>query len=417
MNELFIYFIQFSVYTGIFYMIYRLFLARETFFAFNRAFLLSALLLSLLLPTVNPVTDNTEMIMAQLPEINVNAITKTISDNKTVTDYSLWIISGYFIISGLLLMRHIRWVFQIGRLAKHAEKKRSNGIDFYFIDKDYPHFSFFNLIFVNKNQVNDNGLQKVIRHELAHTRQWHSLDSLLTELIIALFWFNPVLWFYRRLLKELHEYMADNAVISTETNAREYKNMLFNCSTKYQLTAITNSFNCTLLKRRFIMMNKKQSKQMAKCRIFLVVPLILIAMFLFNCAENEDIENTEPPKKEETEKAKKSARVIIGEEVYYAVDEMPEFEGGINSLQRFIAYNVKYPHEAREQDIMGKVYVSFVVSETGKVKNVEIKRGVHKLLDEEALRVVRLMPDWKPGKHEGKPVNVGYVIPISFNLQ
>ena len=118
---------------------------------------------------------------------------------------------------------------------------------------------------------------------------------------------------------------------------------------------------------------------------------------------------TETPKDEVIEEAPK--------EVFFIVEEMPEFPGGDESLRKFIAENVKYPNIARENDIKGKVYVRFCVTYKGAVDQVTIARGVDPLLDEEAIRVVKSLPPWKPGKQRGKAVNVWYTVPINFQLQ
>ncbi|MBA3900026.1 MAG: energy transducer TonB [Bacteroidetes bacterium] len=104
------------------------------------------------------------------------------------------------------------------------------------------------------------------------------------------------------------------------------------------------------------------------------------------------------------------------DEVYTIVEEMPQFPGGEEALFKFLGSKMKYPNDAKENGISGVVYVKFVISADGVVRDSEIARGVHSLLDEEALRVVRLMPTWKPGTQRGKPVNVQYMLPIRFTL-
>ncbi len=104
------------------------------------------------------------------------------------------------------------------------------------------------------------------------------------------------------------------------------------------------------------------------------------------------------------------------EEFFMVVENMPEFPGGDLGLMKFIQKNVKYPAIAKEYNITGKVYVSFIVDKQGKVTNVKIVRGVDKNLDAEALRVVSLLPKYKPGKQRGKSVRVMFTIPINFTL-
>ncbi len=99
------------------------------------------------------------------------------------------------------------------------------------------------------------------------------------------------------------------------------------------------------------------------------------------------------------------------------VQEMPEFLGGNGALTEFLAKNIVYPEAAKENGIKGKVYIRFCVNKDGSIDQVSIARGVDPLLDEEAIRVVKLMPRWKPGRQQGTPVSVWYTVPINFVLQ
>ena len=104
-------------------------------------------------------------------------------------------------------------------------------------------------------------------------------------------------------------------------------------------------------------------------------------------------------------------------QVFFIVEEMPEFPGGEAALRRFIANSIKYPQIAQENGIQGRVYVQFVVERDGSVSNASVARGVDASLDKEALRVVNSLPKWKPGMQRGKPVKVSYTVPINFVLQ
>ena len=104
------------------------------------------------------------------------------------------------------------------------------------------------------------------------------------------------------------------------------------------------------------------------------------------------------------------------EEVFYIVENMPEFPGGDVALRTYIAQNVKYPEIAKENGLSGKVFVQFVINQKGEVQDVKIARGVDPALDKEAFRVVQNLPKWKPGSQRGKPVKVSYTVPINFQL-
>ena len=133
----------------------------------------------------------------------------------------------------------------------------------------------------------------------------------------------------------------------------------------------------------------------------------------------DDIEIEEEIEIEDTESDEDEIIEIEEEdddEFFMVVENMPEFPGGDLGLMKFIQKNVKYPAIAKEYNITGKVYVSFIVDKTGQVTNVKIVRGVDKNLDAEALRVVKSLPKYKPGKQRGKAVRVMFTIPINFTL-
>ena len=123
-----------------------------------------------------------------------------------------------------------------------------------------------------------------------------------------------------------------------------------------------------------------------------------------------------PAADKSTGTTKASAPETEGEK-YVMVEEMPEFPGGEKEMMTWISSNVKYPPEAVKNKISGLVLVSFTVSGTGKVQNVKTVRGVTPALDEEAVRVIKSMPDWKPGRQQGKPIDVEYTVPVQFMLE
>jgi len=109
---------------------------------------------------------------------------------------------------------------------------------------------------------------------------------------------------------------------------------------------------------------------------------------------------------------------VVEEEIFTIVETMPEFPGGgQEALFKFLQKEMKYPQVAKENGIQGTVFVNFVVGQDGKIRDVKVLRGVNKMLDDEAVRVVKAMPSWKPGKQRGKPVSVSYNLPIKFTLR
>ena len=125
--------------------------------------------------------------------------------------------------------------------------------------------------------------------------------------------------------------------------------------------------------------------------------------------QNEVIEEYVPVEVEEEE--------VVEAEIFTVVEEMPEFPGGMAKLAEYLAKNIKYPQLARESGIQGRVFINFVVENDGSVTNVKVMRSLGGGCDEEAMRVVKSMPKWKPGKQRGKPVRVSYNLPVNFKLQ
>ena len=113
----------------------------------------------------------------------------------------------------------------------------------------------------------------------------------------------------------------------------------------------------------------------------------------------------------------KPADKPVDEEIFINPEFMPEFPGGDAALLTFLSRNIKYPVIAQENGITGRIFVSFIINENGEIYDATISRGVHPLLDAEALRVVNLLPDWKPGRQGGKVVKVRYSVPIYFELR
>ena len=124
--------------------------------------------------------------------------------------------------------------------------------------------------------------------------------------------------------------------------------------------------------------------------------------------QNEVIEEYVAPEVEEEE--------VVETEIFTIVEEMPDFPGGMQKLADYLAKNIKYPQMARESGIQGRVFVNFVIEPDGHVSNVNVMRSLGGGCDEEAIRVVKSMPKWKPGKQRGKPVRESYILPVNFQL-
>lgn len=409
MNNYIVMLVEASVAMILFYSVYYLWLRKETFFQLNRLYLLWSVLISMLIPLINiPLSKGVDEIVVYnlIESISVAAKAYEYSFVSTLSTFE-WIGTVYLL--GVLLssIYFFMKLFQIKRIRKHETAEFSGNLpdNIVFINKDVVPFSFLNRMYINPKLYTDEQLNKIVAHETVHINQLHTIDSMMYELLIILFWFNPIAYRYRKSAKELHEYLADEGVVRSGVSSISYQDLLFKQATGLDEMKLANSFNYSLIKRRLVMLTKIKSSKIAKVRLLWVLPVLLSVVLVFACNEQGA----------EVVYSQKNAEVgdVI---VYDEVEEMPIYPGGDEELRIFIADNIKYPKEAVENGTHGRVFVSFVVNKAGEVQDVAIKRGVSIELDEEAKRVVSSMPNWTPGKQDGELAQVKYTIPINFAL-
>lgn len=432
MNNLITILIQTSVSIVVLYLVYYIFLRRDTFFKTNRFFLIASLIVSVIVPFIDftQLLPNREEVLLVILDpiiISPEGIQHSFESNTGLFNVGLSIyLTGVFIFT----LRFIFQLYQLFTLIQRFGISRHQGLNIVFTNKNYSPFSFFNLVFLDQKNIHTPEYQKIIAHERVHIRQWHSLDLLILELITIFLWFNPFIWLYRHAIKTLHEYLADQGVLHSGVDAKVYSALLFEQSTGIQINDLTNNFSKSLLKRRFTMMTKSRSKQIARTKLLFALPLALSMLLLISFSpdiiaqqENATAEKQIKKTKADGQDAEKEKPKVINvveyqdeEPVFTVVEEMPKFPGGNKALYTYLGESIKYPKVAQEKDIEGTVYVTYVVEKDGTVTHVKILRGVHESLDKEAVRVVKEMPKWEPGKEKGKPVRVQYSLPIKYTL-
>jgi len=462
------YLLESGISLSLFALVYFLFLRRETFFNVNRWFLLVSVGFSALLPLLHIPFYTPQATMLQevtvtpyinlLSSVTVYGATLSLEAERFVLSYSLF---GYLYLMGVVFLsgKLVLQFYQIIRLVYQNQVVPEGKIKLVILDRGLSPFSFLNYIFVSKNLQSTPGWEKMLEHEKQHIRQGHTFDVLVLEFIAVFQWFNPFFWMFRRALRENHEFLADQAVISHGTAPSWYKQILINQYVGDQIV-LTNNFNYSLVKKRIQMISKIKSKKITYVKILLGVLLAgsLTATFAFESKEvvkvqqNQEVKTTtllvegyqlqitgDPVGIEKLKQLvqnsqnapvvanqvqskkpaiKTSIKFIPGEgQVFTVVEQMPEFPDGQKAFQDFLMKSVKYPAEAVKKGITGKVYVQFVVGSDGSVLNAKVVRGVDPLLDVEALRVVNSSPKWTPGKQGGKVVASQFTVPINFQLQ
>ncbi|HZW37822.1 MAG TPA: M56 family metallopeptidase [Ignavibacteriaceae bacterium] len=366
----------------------------------NRFYLLSSLVLSLILPLIKLDLFDSNI---NVYKVNLNPINITEVVNKTFPiDYNIILMYSYLSISLILLMNLAIKIFRLLYLYKRSEKKYVEGLNAAIINQNISPFSFFNMIFLPYDLLIINNLKNIITHEQIHSKYFHSIDNLFLEVVKTFYWFNPVIWFYRKELKAVNEFFADKKVLENDANINQYKEELFTLAFNLSGSVITNSFN-SLLKRRLTMLSTKSLKE-RKYRFAFLIPIIFIAVLSLNFITTG------------------SSSMIINlnyhqDSVYTEPEVMPEYPGGQKALIDYMINNIKYPEVEKKAGIQGKVLVEFVIEKDGSITNVKIKEAVHEGLDAEALRVISGMPKWKPGTAKGEPVRTEMILPIMFALK
>ncbi|MBP5503661.1 MAG: TonB family protein, partial [Bacteroidales bacterium] len=217
----------------------------------------------------------------------------------------------------------------------------------------------------------------------------------------------PVIWLFRKELRSVHEFQADAAVVNSGINAKNYQILLIKKAAGRNWSSVVSSLNHSNLKNRIAMMSKKSSKSAAFKVLLPIAVTACLAVTFANC--NNSMLATNDDKINENSFTNDNQPYVI-------VEDMPEFPGGTEALLKYIAENVVYPEQAKNDTIQGTVYLKFVVDKTGKVTQTEVIRGVHPLLDEESIKVVNSLPEWTPGRKSGKNVDVAMQIPIKFQI-
>ncbi len=381
-------------------------LHKETYFRFNRFYLLFSLVASLVIPllSISINATNVDAGMTYLLQ-TVQVKPENIIPYENSMSWMFYAGLIYFTVLLTLFIRFLARFISILLIRRNCiiEKKGRHYIA--LCKKPLAPFSFLNTIFIS-SQSNDNGqFDKIIMHESVHVRQLHSIDVIFSELICMLIWFNPIGWKIKAALKETHEYLADAAVKEQTSALAEYVLLLINNVVGVQL-GLANNFNKSLTIKRINMMKKPRSGWASMLKALPVFPLALMLIMAFSCTFN--IAELKSQNNSASQKNKKTQIVA---------EKQPEYPGGQEAMNKFILSNIKYPEAAKKSGKEGKVYVSFVVTKTGKLDKLKVTHKVDPLLDAEALRVVKSMPNWIAGKNKGANVDAQMTLPISFKLK
>ncbi len=282
------YLLQVSLCWIFFYSIYHLFLRKETFFSTNRWYLLLSLWGSLLIPPLGQwvkqlfTTSPSDMgqVLYLLSETPMY-ISQTLESRPQIDWLQIAIYTLY--LSGVVVVgtRLLYGLYRIWHLYRNGRKVREQSYTLIYTNKEHLPFSFFNFVFFSEKVNLKPVFHQVIKHELSHVQQWHSVDVLLVELLQVFFWFNPILILYKKSLRESHEYFADACVLQGE-DPKNYGRILLGQSASGLEIALANKFFNSQLKQRVRMMYQKKSNRSARLKYLMAVPLLFLALILFS---------------------------------------------------------------------------------------------------------------------------------------
>ena len=474
--------------------LFMIFMSRETFHRVNRFVMLSIICIALLLPTVNlgvespfkKLAASIEKCFASEESDGIAIDISGFDEQPVFTDVALdipslepaeekpfdWLLLVavlYFAGVALLVVRQAVMYVQVARIivcsrAVDASQYGCEGISLRVHSGKEKPFSWFRWVVVSEEDLKD-GVREILVHETAHARAGHSWDIMIADAVIIMQWFNPIAWIMKNCLKDIHEFEADEAVINSGVNARQYQLLIIKKAVGARLYSIANSFNHSLTKKRITMMCKEKSKMWRCAKALYIVPVAAIAALAFTTVETVNATESEHLSKGSEFVANNERECIENcvtysdctvkpqipgevdgkpvdvcmtvqftnvskdvdvktvpedddDKVYQVCEKAPEFPGGMDAMMKYLYENIKYPAEAEAAGKDGRAIVQFIVKKDGSIGNVEIIRSSgDNSLDTEAIRVIASMPKWNPGTQGGKPVNVKFALPVVFKVQ
>ena len=456
--------LQIVTFQLIFLMIYELLLKKETFFNWNRAYLLATSVVSMILPFIKLQTFSKVIPTEYVINLPAVIIGQTKPENLLVTENLDTIILQNASINYVLLFWYIGVVVfsavlfyklvKIGLFKYLNTSIKKRGYSITTLENSEAAFSFLNVIFLG-DQLKKGQKESILKHETVHVKHKHTIDLLWFEVLRVFFWFNPLIYIYQKRITEVHEFIADKSASKHQKNY--YESLLAKTFNVAQFSLVNQFYSSSLIKKRIIMLTKKQSNKISKIKYVLTVPVIIVMLFVTSCKSDKNSNNTELVTVLElvealkrtiakngvvTEDERKAIQEIYNltanetegettpsEISFKTLDQSPVFPGCDDnttseelkkcfskSISTHVAknFNTKL---ANDLNLTGrqKILVAFKIDKSGEITDVKV-RAPHTGLAEEAKRVINALPKLQPGMHDGKAVTVPYSLPIVFQV-
>ncbi|CAD7813725.1 hypothetical protein CHRY9390_02701 [Chryseobacterium aquaeductus] len=292
METLILYFGKVIICSGVMFLYYQLSLKDKTFHHYNRFYLLSAMLISILLPLIKvedftiEVSNDIYLLLSKLQNLNTN---------KT-TDYDYFyfriIFSALGLVSIYFLGKLLYGIFKINQFKRQFQKESFEGVNFYQTNLSEAPFSYFrNLFWKNSIIINSDVGKQILKHEMVHIEQKHSYDKIFIEIITAVFWFNPFFHIIKKEINLIHEYLADKKAVK-QSDTKAFAQMLLASHFSGNQLPATSPFLSSNLKKRLKMLQKPQTKFGYARRIFALPVLFTLAFAYMVNAKNKEIAET-----------------------------------------------------------------------------------------------------------------------------
>jgi TonB family protein len=401
------YLIELSAIHAILMLGYWIFLRNERQYATLRFYLIAVFMVSLLVPALRLPKlfgSDTPMRVVSNEVVVVSSSTSTVVNESSFWTYELllWvplIVSLFFLLRFLNSLRYLI-------LLRHKYSPEKSGKFYIYRIRDIQgSFSFFNWIFIGEQVEKDQLTNDVtLAHEQAHTRLGHSYDTILRELFKIGFWWLPTTWYQAAEIRKIHEYQADLLVLKSYSTD-EYSSVLISSTLKMNGIGLASSFHDGLISKRLTAMRNK-TRKVSPWKLGVLATLCTLLVIAFACTEDRksDVSADAP-----SDTPKENG-------IFTIVEKMPEFDGGPKAFYGYVMNEVKYPSEARQKKVEGRVNVEFVVDKDGSISDAKAVNGPGAGCEAEAVRALKHAPSFSPASQQGKPVRVKMMLPVVFKL-
>lgn len=277
----------------LFVAVYYAVLRRLTYYALNRYFLLLGILFSFCYPLMDlsgffDAQDN-----SAVPELSRQF--RTMVTVEAPPFYINYIYGLFFVGFAFILARMVKQGVSLYRIHKRSQQAVIDNQPVQLISEPVGAFSFCRRIYINPSLHQQESLHAIVAHERVHVRQWHSIDILLVEMGLLLYWFNPAAWLLRKAVKENLEFIADEAVLTEGADRRSYQYSLLQVTTVHTGLAITNDFNLVDLKQRIRMMNRKRSSRIMLVSYVVLLPALVMGCLAFTVSVKDSVQQLLQP--------------------------------------------------------------------------------------------------------------------------